>query len=120
MEENDHLVQFLYKGDLALQGNCMCIAEIIQLGMRFEWAWPESPEDKNGGDGRKPDFYVGLDGVVKSLEEYAGNHYHVLKLGEHQKPGKSKPSYFRIPNLDLDMSAQGGTFAPGDLLPIKK
>ena len=50
---------------------------------------------------------------------YEGNHYHVLKLGEMPKPGKSKPPYFRIPNLDPCTSAQGGTFAPGDLLPTK-
>lgn len=50
---------------------------------------------------------------------YDGNHYHVLKLGEHPKPGKTKPPYFRIPNLDPDTPAQGGTFAPGDLLPTK-
>ena len=30
----------------------------------------ESPADKDGGDGRKPDFYAGPDGVAKSLEEY--------------------------------------------------
>ena len=50
---------------------------------------------------------------------YDGNHYHVLKLGEYPRPGKTKPSYFRIPNLDPDTPAQGGTFAPGDLLPTK-
>ena len=50
---------------------------------------------------------------------YNGNHYHVLKLGEYPKPGKTKPPYFRIPNLDPDSPAQGGTFAPGDLLPTK-
>lgn len=50
---------------------------------------------------------------------YNGNHYHVLKLGEYSKPGKTKPPYFRIPNLDSDSPAQGGTFAPGDLLPTQ-
>ena len=48
---------------------------------------------------------------------YDGAHYHVLKLGEFPKPGKSKPPYFRLPNLDPDTPAQGGTFAPGDSLP---
>lgn len=52
---------------------------------------------------------------------YDGNHYHVLKLGEFSKPGKAKPPYFRIPNLDPNTSAKsgGGTFVPGDLLPTK-
>ena len=50
---------------------------------------------------------------------YDGNHYHILKLGEYPKPGKTKPPYFRIPNLDPDTPAKGGTFAPGDLLPTK-
>ncbi len=50
---------------------------------------------------------------------YDGNHYHVLKLGETTKQGKTKPPYFRLPNLDPDTPAQGGTFAPGDLLPTK-
>ena len=50
---------------------------------------------------------------------YDGNHYHVLKLAETPKPGKTKPPYFRLPNLDPDTPAQGGTFAPGDLLPTK-
>lgn len=50
---------------------------------------------------------------------YDGNHYHVLKLGEYPRPGKTKPSYFRIPNLDPNTSVQGGIFAPGDLLPTK-
>lgn len=30
-----------------------------------------------------------------------------------------KRGNFRIPNLDPDTPAQGGTFAPGDLLPTK-
>ena len=50
---------------------------------------------------------------------YDGSHYHVLKLGEVPKKGKTKPPYFRIPNLDPNTPAQGGTFAPGDLLPTK-
>ena len=50
---------------------------------------------------------------------YDGNHYHVLKLGEIPKPGKTTPPYFRIPNLDPGTPAQGGTFAPGDLLPTQ-
>lgn len=50
---------------------------------------------------------------------YDGNHYHFLKLGETSKQGKTKPPYFRLPNLDPDTPAQGGTFAPGDLLSTK-
>ncbi len=50
---------------------------------------------------------------------YDGNHYHVLKLAETPKPGKTKPPYFRLPNLDPDTPAQGGTFAPEDLLPTR-
>ena len=103
-------------------------------GSRF----PENPNDIF------PDDYAGLtkvekpDGKIDFIVEagdktykieyhpkhegdghYDGNHYHVLKLGEHPKPGKTKPPYFRIPNLDPDTPAQGGTFAPGDLLPTK-
>ena len=36
---------------------------------------------------------------------YDGNHYHVLKLGEYPQPGKTKPPYFRIPNLDPNTPA---------------
>ena len=103
-------------------------------GSRF----PENPDDLF------PENYVGLEKEVKpdgkinytvqagdktyKIEyhpqhegdgHYNGDHYHVLKLGDYPKPGKTKPPYFRIPNLDPDTPAQGGTFAPGDLLPTK-
>lgn len=39
--------------------------------------------------------------------------------GEIPKPDKTRPPYFRLPNLDPNTSAQGGTFAPEDLLPTK-
>ncbi len=72
------------------------------------------------------DFIVEAGGKTYKIEyhvkhsgegHYDGNHYHVLKLGEMPKPGKTKPPFFRIPNLDPDTPAEGGTFAPGDLLP---
>ncbi len=72
-------------------------------------------EGRQGLRGRFPDNYAGLEKEVKP----DGNHYHVLKLGETPKPRKTKPPYFRIPNLDPNTSAQGGTFAPGDLLSTK-
>ena len=58
---------------------------------------------------------------VKHLGEghYEGDHYHVLKLGETPKPGKTKAPFFRLPNLDSNTPALGGTFAPGDLLPTR-
>jgi len=103
-------------------------------GVRF----PEDPNELF------PEDYVGLEKIVKpdgkidfivkagdkiyKIEfyprhdgdgHYDGDHYHVLKLAEYPKPGKKKPPFFRIPNLDPDTPAQGGTFAPGDLLPTK-
>ena len=103
-------------------------------GVRF----PEDPNELF------PEDYVGLEKIVKpdgkidfivkagdkiyKIEfhprhdgdgHYDGDHYHVLKLAEYPKPGKKKTPFFRIPNLDPDTPAQGGTFAPGDLLPTK-
>lgn len=114
----------------------MCLA--YQSGRTTGSRFPENP------DALFPENYAGLEKEVKpdgkinytvqagdktyKIEyhpqhegdgHYDGNHYHVLKLGEHPKPGKTKPPYFRIPNLDPDTPAQGGTFAPGDLLPTK-
>lgn len=114
----------------------MCLA--YQSGSKTGSRFPENPDDLF------PKNYAGLEKEVKpdgkinyivqagdktyKIEyhpqhegdgHYDGNHYHVLKLGEYPKPGKTKPPYFRIPNLDPDTPAQGGTFAPGDLLPTK-
>ncbi len=114
----------------------MCLA--YQSGSKTGSRFPENPNDLF------PKNYAGLEKEVKpdgkinyvvqaghktyKIEyhpqhegegHYDGNHYHILKLGEYPKPGKTKPPYFRIPNLDPDTPAKGGTFAPGDLLPTK-
>ena len=68
-----------------------------------------------GGKTYKIEYHVKHEGDG----HYDGNHYHVLKLGETPKPGKTKPPFFRLPNLDPNTPAQGHTFAPGDLLPTK-
>ena len=100
-----------------------------KTGNRF----PEKPYDlfpenyvgleiKEKLDG-KIDFIVQAGNKTYKVEYHPkhtdGNHYHVLKRGEYSKPRKTTPPFFRIPNLDPDTPAQGGTFAPGDLLPTK-
>lgn len=102
----------------------------------LESRFPENPNNL------LPENYAGLEKVVKpdgkiiytvqagdktyKIEyhpkhsgdgHYDGDHYHVLKLGNIPKSGKTKPPYFRLPNLDPNTPAQGGTFALGDLLP---
>ena len=56
-----------------------------------------------------------------SSDHYDENHYHVKKQSNVPPPGKTKTVDFRIPNLDPNSptTSEGGTFAPGDLLPTK-
>lgn len=125
------IISFFYMGK-TIEG--------IKLG-RINAGKPRFPEDPND---LFPDNYPGMEKIVKpdgkidfmvqagdgtyKVEfhpshagegHYNGNHYHVLKLGRFPKLGKTQPPYFRLPNLDPDIPAQGGTFASGDLLPTK-
>ena len=74
-------------------------------------------EVESGGKQFKVEYHPNHGGS----EHFNGNHYHVKKQSDFPPPGKTKPIYFRLPNLDPNTPTKlgGSTFAPRDLLPTK-